>query len=197
MVSRLQFVKWLVVATYVCAAGRFVSDDPFGALNDMFGGIFGTFMLREDPVLQRCYSCLLESPLGLMSEGGMTCFWPYMFMSGLNGAFSAIRAYTILAKFGTPVPCSGILGCYLPVWLCISAAAQLVAVLFCWTVQRQQQDVGGAERRYGDAFQQGRQGGRDGREGREAAECGSEGRLLATPDSEAGSDRWRTVAPMP
>jgi len=139
MLTKLSYVKWCVIATYACAVGRFVANDPFGALNDVFGGLFGTFLLKEDPLLQGCYRCLHESPLGAMSEGGMACLLPYTFMAGLNGLFSSVRVYTILNKFGTLLPCTHKLVCLLPLWLVLSAAAQLFAVWLCWKVYKQMQ----------------------------------------------------------
>jgi len=139
MQKRLSYVKWCVIATYACAVGRFVANDPFGALNDVFGALFGTFLLKEDPVLQGCYRCLHESPLGAMSEGGMACLLPYTFMAGLNGLFSSVRVYTIMNKFGTLLPCAHKLVCLLPLWLVLSSAAQLFAVWLCWKVYKQMQ----------------------------------------------------------
>lgn len=136
MLVKLGHVKWCVIATYACAVGRFWAKDPFGALNDLFGGLFGTFLLREDPSMEACYRCLKESPLGTMSDGGLTCLLPYMFMACLNGMFSALRVYTILEKFGTLFPCSYRMVCLLPSWLCLSATAQLFAVVFCWKVYK-------------------------------------------------------------
>jgi len=139
MLAKLSYVKWCVLATYACAVGRVTAGDAIGALNDVFGGLFGTFLLREDPMLQGCYRCLHESPLGIMSEGGMACLLPYTFMAGLNGLFSALRVYTILNKFGTLMPCNQEVGCFLPMWLSFSAVAQLAAVFLCWNVYKQMQ----------------------------------------------------------
>jgi len=136
MLVKLGRVKWCVIATYACAVGRFWAKDPFGALNDLFGGLFGTFLLREDPAMEACYRCLKESPLGTMSEGGLSCLLPYMFMACLNGIFSAMRVYTILEQFGTLFPCKYRLVCLLPSWLCLSATAQLFAVVSCWKVYK-------------------------------------------------------------
>eukprot|EP00408_Alexandrium_pacificum_P010784 CAMPEP_0171222918 /NCGR_PEP_ID=MMETSP0790-20130122/35511_1 /TAXON_ID=2925 /ORGANISM="Alexandrium catenella, Strain OF101" /LENGTH=224 /DNA_ID=CAMNT_0011688879 /DNA_START=17 /DNA_END=688 /DNA_ORIENTATION=- len=136
MLAKLGHVKWCVIATYACAVGRFWAKDPFGALNDLFGGLFGTFLLREDPSMEPCFRCLKESPLGAMSDGGLTCLLPYMFMACLNGMFSALRVYTILEKFGTLFPCENRVVCLLPSWLCLSATAQIFAVVFCWKVYK-------------------------------------------------------------
>lgn len=38
MLEAFAYVKWCVVATYAFAALRLLADDPFGALNDTFGG---------------------------------------------------------------------------------------------------------------------------------------------------------------
>lgn len=139
MLAKLSYVKWCVVVTYICAVGRLVADDPFGSLNDILGGLFGTFLLRDDPALRACFQCLHQSPLGAMSEGGMPCLLPFTFMAGLNGVFSAVRVYSVMVKFGTLQPCADKLVCFLPLWLCLSAGAQLVAVCLCWNVFKQMQ----------------------------------------------------------
>merc|ERR1711862_156049 len=87
-------------------------------------------------MVQSCYRCLHESPLGAMSDGGLACLLPYMFMAGLNGVFSAVRVYTVVLRFGTLLPCSNRFMCLLPSWLCLSAAAQLLAVGLCWKIYK-------------------------------------------------------------
>mmetsp|Transcript_95320 Transcript_95320/g.273314 ORF Transcript_95320/g.273314 Transcript_95320/m.273314 type:complete len:224 (-) Transcript_95320:85-756(-) len=190
MVTKLVYVKRCVIVTYICAVGRFIADDPFGAINDVFGGLFGTFLLREDPQLQSCFQCLHESPLGAMSEGGMACLLPYMLMAGLNGMFSSVRVYAILVQFGTLKPCSDRLGCYLPVWLCVSAAAQLLSVFLSWTVykQMQQQVSSGVYMHPGEATASGPAPSRDSR---------SEGAAASSRVDPAMQtlNPWRTQAP--
>ena len=141
MSAKLGLVKWCVIATYACAVGRFFADDPFGALNDLFGGLFGTFLLKEDWTLRGCYKFLNESPLGaaLSGDGGLPCLLPYTFMAGLNGVLAAVRVCAFVLKLGTLVPCSGAslrLDCLLPTWLCISAAVQLAAVFYSYEVYK-------------------------------------------------------------
>lgn len=136
MQSKLSYMKWCVLMTYACALGRFVGQDPLGAFNDLAGGLFGTFLLNRDPHLRDCYNCLHESPLGAISDGGLQCMLPFMFMAGVNGFFSAVRVYAILLKTGALVPCFDKLVCFLPSVLCLSAAAQLTAVYFCWKVHK-------------------------------------------------------------
>merc|ERR1712187_706861 len=70
------------------------------------------------------------------SDGGLACLLPYMFMAGMNGVFSAVRVYTVVLRFGTLLPCSERFMCLLPSWLCVSAAAQLIAVGLCWKVYK-------------------------------------------------------------
>mmetsp|Transcript_37264 Transcript_37264/g.79153 ORF Transcript_37264/g.79153 Transcript_37264/m.79153 type:complete len:217 (-) Transcript_37264:43-693(-) len=161
MLAKFGCVKWCVFATYACAFGRFFADDPFGGLNDLFGGLFGTFLLREDPQLQGCYRVLHESPLGAMSDGGLSCLMPYMFMAALNGIFSAVRVYTIVLRFGTLLPCTTRFVCLLPCWLCLSASAQLLAVVFCWKVYKlmQVQALTGIYAHPGDASAHGHSSG--------------------------------------
>eukprot|EP00435_Cladocopium_sp_Y103_P017528 s4688_g4.t1 len=62
MLSKLIYVKWCVLVTYLCAIGLFVADadEPFGPLNDLFVACFGTFLLKEDPALAPCFRCLQE-----------------------------------------------------------------------------------------------------------------------------------------
>jgi hypothetical protein len=136
MQAKLSYVKWCVLMTYVCAIGRFVGQDPLGAFNDLAGGLFGTFLLHRDPHLRNCYNCLHESPLGAISDGGLQCMMPFLFMAGVNGFFSAVRVYAILLKTGSVVPCVDKLVCFLPSVLCLSAVAQLTAVYFCWKVHK-------------------------------------------------------------
>merc|ERR1712060_957180 len=57
-------------------------------------------------------------------------------MAGLNGVFSAVRVYTVVLRFGTLLPCSENFMCLLPSWLCVSAIAQLIAVVICWKVYK-------------------------------------------------------------
>jgi hypothetical protein len=136
MQTKLGYVKWCVLMTYACALGRFVGQDPLGAFNDLAGGLFGTFLLNRDVHMRDCYNCLHESPLGAISDGGLQCMLPFMFMAGVNGFFSAVRVYAILVKTGALVPCFDKLVCFLPSVLCLSAAAQLTAVYFCWKVHK-------------------------------------------------------------
>lgn len=136
MANNLSVVKVCVIAIYACALGRLFADDPFGALNDLFGGLFGTFLLKEDPHLSRCYNCLLESPVGALGQGGLTCLVPYMFLAGMNGIFGAVRAYTLVRRYHTMFPCFDALNCILPSLLLVSSVAQLVSFYFCWRVYK-------------------------------------------------------------
>ena len=52
MLAHLAYVKWCVLLTYLCAVGRFMADEPFGALDDLFGASFGTFLLKEETILR-------------------------------------------------------------------------------------------------------------------------------------------------
>ena len=53
MLAKLAYVKWCVLATYLSAIGRFMADEPFGALDDLFGASFGTFLLKEETILDQ------------------------------------------------------------------------------------------------------------------------------------------------
>ncbi|CAK9029118.1 unnamed protein product [Durusdinium trenchii] len=132
MLSKLVYVKWCVLLTYLCAIGRFVADEPFGALNDLFGACFGTFLLKEDPALAHCFRCLQETALGAMSDGGLSCLLPYLLLATLNCAFGLLRVYTFATKYGTLLPCSERPVCYLPAWVLLSSLSQFVASCLCW-----------------------------------------------------------------
>merc|ERR1719313_1264993 len=87
MQAKLDLVRWCVVGLYVTAVARIVTDEPLGALNDIFCAICGTFLLKDDTHLSRCYRCLHETPLGIFGEGGLQCLVPFMFMTGINSVF--------------------------------------------------------------------------------------------------------------
>lgn len=139
MATKLVVVKWCVLAVYVCALGRLFAGDALGALNDFFAGLFGTFLMKEDPHLQGCYRCLHETPIGALGPGGLSCLMPYIFLAGINGIFGLVRVYTLLRAYGTLVPCSNELQCFLPALLAVSTVAQLVSVYYCWQVYKLQQ----------------------------------------------------------
>lgn len=139
MASKLNVVKFCVIAVYICALGRLFADDPFGALNDLFGGLFGTFLLKEDPHLSRCYNCLHDTPVGALGPGGLPCLMPYMFLAGMNGIFGALRTYTLLRKYKTLFPCFDALNCIFPMLLLLSSVAQLISVYYCWQVYKMMQ----------------------------------------------------------
>lgn len=134
MQCKLTCVKWCIIVTYTCAVGRFATLDHFGAINDLFAALFGTFLLPEDRHLSYCYRALSDSPLGSVSDGGLTCIVPYMAFAALNGIFSSFRVYATGQHYGTIFPCSAEPGCYLPLFLCASAAAQLLSFSLCYKV---------------------------------------------------------------
>lgn len=134
MQGKLTCVKWCIILTYICAVGRFMTLDHFGAINDLFAALFGTFLLPEDRHLSYCYRALSDSPLGNVSDGGLSCIVPYMAFAALNGIFSSFRVYATGQHYGTIFPCSAEPGCYLPVFLCASAAAQLLSFALCYKV---------------------------------------------------------------
>jgi len=137
MLSKLIYVKWCVLATYLCAIGRFVAAEPFGALTDLFGACFGTFLLKEDPALAPCFRCLQDTAaLGAMSEGGLSCLLPYLLMASLNCGFGLLRVYTFATRYGTLMPCSERPVCYLPAWVFLSSLSQLLASCLCWKVYK-------------------------------------------------------------
>lgn len=136
MQCKLTCVKWCIIVTYTCAVGRFMTLDHFGAINDLFAALFGTFLLPEDRHLSYCYRALSDSPLGNVSDGGLSCIVPYMAFAALNGIFSSFRVYAIGQHYGTIFSCSAepSPGCYLPLFLCASAAAQLLSFALCYKV---------------------------------------------------------------
>mmetsp|Transcript_46095 Transcript_46095/g.73199 ORF Transcript_46095/g.73199 Transcript_46095/m.73199 type:complete len:227 (-) Transcript_46095:118-798(-) len=138
MLSKLIYVKWCVLVTYLCAIGLFVADadEPFGPLYDLFVACFGTFLLKEDPALAPCFRCLQETGLGVMSDGGLSCLLPYLLMASLNCAFGLLRVYTFATKYGSLLPCSQRPVCYLPVLVFFSSLSQLVASCLCWKVYK-------------------------------------------------------------
>jgi len=134
MQCKLNCVKWCIIVTYTCAVGRFMTLDHFGAINDLFAALFGTFLLPEDRHLSYCYRALSDSPLGNVSDGGLSCIVPYMAFAALNGIFSSFRVYAFGQHYGTIFPCSAEPACYLPLFLCASAAAQLLSFAVCYKV---------------------------------------------------------------
>ncbi|CAJ1377262.1 unnamed protein product [Effrenium voratum] len=136
MLAKLACVKWCVLATYLSAIGRLVTDEPFGAVNDVFGASFGAFLLKEDPALGYCFRCLQETPLGAMSEGGLSCLLPYLLMASLNSLFGMLRVYAIAVRYGTLLPCTGRPLCTQPLWVLLSALSQLLSSCICWKVYK-------------------------------------------------------------
>lgn len=135
-------VKLFILATFACAFGRLVSNDPYGALTDLFSGFFGAFYLREDAHLQVLFQCLRDSPLGSLSEGseGSASFLlPLMSMSALNVVFSTARLYAMLSRFGSLLPCTARPDCYLPLWLLLSTGVQIALLVACWPPFKQLQ----------------------------------------------------------
>lgn len=149
MVGHLSIVKVSVIAVYFCAGARVFAGDPFGALNDVFASLFGTFLLKDDPHLAGCYRLLLETPIGTCGRGGgLACLMPFMCMAGLNLVFGVLRVFSLLSRYGTLVPCNYSFTCISPVLLAVSTAIQLVAVYQSWQVMKlmQVQASGGALR---------------------------------------------------
>lgn len=143
MLSKLIYVKWCVLVTYLCAIGLFVADadEPFGPLNDLFVACFGTFLLKEDPALAPCFRCLQETGLGVMSDGGLSCLLPYLLMASLNCAFGLLRVYTFATKYGSLLPCSQRPVCYLPVLVFFSSLSQCISCCRCkpWIIFKSRQ----------------------------------------------------------
>lgn len=136
MLVQLGHLKWCVLAQYICVVSRFIADDSYGAINDLFGALFGTFLLKEDPHLSACYRFLRDTPLGAFSEGGLSCLLPYMFLSALNGMFGALRLYASLYRTTLQRRRESPLQQLLPFCLAFSAVTQLIAVFFSWKVHR-------------------------------------------------------------
>lgn len=127
--------------TCVCAIGRFVSNDVSGGLSDIFGVLFGIFLLREDSQLHPIFLELHETLSGYCGDGGLGCVLPYAVISLLNGMLSSMRVYAMLARYGTFLPCGSRLQCWLPCWLLASAISQLVAAFISWALHKELQQA--------------------------------------------------------
>lgn len=92
MLTKLKKIRYCVIGIFVAAAGRLATGDmPF---NELLSGINGVFLLRDDPWLAACYSCLASSPLGQCagpSGGGLNCLMPFLFISSFNCIFLVFR----------------------------------------------------------------------------------------------------------
>uniref|UniRef100_A0A7S4V577 Uncharacterized protein n=1 Tax=Alexandrium monilatum TaxID=311494 RepID=A0A7S4V577_9DINO len=92
MQTKLRKIRYCVIGIFVAAAGRLATGDmPF---NELLSGINGVFLLRDDPWLVACHSCLAGSPLGQCAGaggGGLSCLMPFLFLSSFNCIFLVFR----------------------------------------------------------------------------------------------------------
>lgn len=140
MIARLLWVRKCVIATHVCAIARFLCNDPYGALNDFSGALFGTSLLGEDAQLQisQGWYRFLRKTIGSLDDGSFVFLLPYMMMSVMNIFLSSVRLCTLVSKFGTLLP-NGPHGGdrYLPLLLSASVIIQFTSVGFCSIVLKQ------------------------------------------------------------
>mmetsp|Transcript_93084 Transcript_93084/g.216328 ORF Transcript_93084/g.216328 Transcript_93084/m.216328 type:complete len:244 (-) Transcript_93084:216-947(-) len=92
MQTKLRKIRFCVIGIFVAAVGRLATGDmPF---NELLCGIGGVFLLRDDPWLIACYTCLASSPLGQCagpSGGGLSCLMPFLFIASFNCIFLVFR----------------------------------------------------------------------------------------------------------
>ncbi|CAD7929151.1 unnamed protein product [Amoebophrya sp. A120] len=94
--GHLQKIKWTVVAVFLGSIGKLVQGGlPF---NEIFYVISGIFLMKDDKITGRAYTCLLSTPLGACagpSGGGLTCLTPVMFLGGINVLFGLFSPYLL------------------------------------------------------------------------------------------------------
>lgn len=128
----LSIIKYFVITEYICGFLRMIWD-PFGALNDIFCGLSGTFLLKSDSTLKGCYGCLMNSPLAMCGEGGLNCLVPFSLMCMFSGVLNLIRAIIMVSQAGL-LPCVNDIFCFIPLVQMIVSIAELASCYFGWRV---------------------------------------------------------------
>ena len=130
------YLKYCVIGMWACAILRLLSADIAGCFNDVFSAIVGTFLLKDDPHLNRIWGgCIKDGPLHMLSPGGVgSCLAPCMFIWGLNGLIDFIKSVQIIGIFGTLVPCTFNIMCLEPVFLVASTVAHFAGATMIWWV---------------------------------------------------------------
>eukprot|EP00928_Gymnodinium_smaydae_P089242 TRINITY_DN73230_c0_g1_i1.p1 TRINITY_DN73230_c0_g1~~TRINITY_DN73230_c0_g1_i1.p1 ORF type:complete len:227 (+),score=50.73 TRINITY_DN73230_c0_g1_i1:62-682(+) len=146
MAAKLYFIKFVVLGLYACAVVQFLGGMLMGGFKDLCIGMCGTFLLKDDPHLSKCYQFMIQTPLEIFGQGGMSCLMPFMFMSGFNGIMGALQASTVVSQADGVFLCFGLhVICYLPLTLVVAAVLQLAGVYFCWQIWKlMQAELGGA-----------------------------------------------------
>eukprot|EP00397_Hematodinium_sp_SG-2012_P045183 GEMP01050658.1.p1 GENE.GEMP01050658.1~~GEMP01050658.1.p1 ORF type:complete len:239 (+),score=21.27 GEMP01050658.1:102-719(+) len=130
--KHLSILKYFVITMYLCAFVRMLWD-PFGALNDIFCALFGTFLLKDDSTLRGCYGCLMSSPLAMFGDGGISCLVPFSLICMFNGVMNIIKALMVVGQVGL-LPCVNGLGCFVPIIQMTVSIAELGACYLGWRI---------------------------------------------------------------
>ena len=99
-----------------------------GGLTVLVSAISGTIFLKNDEVLRPCFGRLMDSPIGMCTQGGMVgmqCMMPYAFISGANAFIDLISFFPIMFSLNVSFP-------FLVLWAC--DIAQFAGLYWCWQI---------------------------------------------------------------
>lgn len=118
----MKYIRYVVMGVWLCCIGRLVTGDVSGVLGDIFCGLNGVFLLKDDSAFKSFHACLMKSPIGQCagpSGGGMTCLMPFLVIAAMNVVFG------LLALGGRAVS----------IFTLVSMLLQAVGAYLGWTVK--------------------------------------------------------------
>lgn len=120
---------------------------PMMSINTLFTAIAGTFLAKDNFYLNKCFSCMQDTPCQFLGPGGQACIVPFALICMFNGIMDVIYCISIIPGTGL-LPCTYALGCYMPLVLLLSTINELLGSYFAYMVYKAGQVSDGYESQY-------------------------------------------------
>ena len=94
--DRLKYVRFSVVAIWICGFARLFVDNPFNGVATIFAAICGTYTFMNDNLFTKCYD-FMSSNCVICGPGGAQCMGPFMSISLINAIFDIFRFISLIS----------------------------------------------------------------------------------------------------
>lgn len=163
--GRFLQIKYCVLALFASVVGQFVAYIMLGAgiaaalmasLNLILNGVFGIFLLRDDPLLGRAHHCLSTTVFGACREqcgGGMQCLQPFilvnivtvvlnLILNPADLAFVVKQFHVLLEPAAWPNPLWGFAYLLMAVSTLAAYTSQIAGAFIGWQAYKVVRDMG-------------------------------------------------------